>query len=140
MRPRAEIVARQADGTLRGIKAHHLAPMSGKFVPVRFDGSLTFVNVAYFEDIVLEALADYPEAEAILVVGSGINEIDATGEETVRELAKRLQDQGVTLMFSSLKHQVRQVFERGGLVEQIGEENFYADKEKALDRLQATYG
>lgn len=140
MRPRTEIVARQPDGTLRGIKAHHLVPMSGNFVPVRFDGSLTFVNVAYFEDMLLDALADYPDARAILVVGSGINEIDATGEETVRELAQRLQARGVTLMFSSLKHQVRQVFERGGLIEQIGEENFFADKEKALDRLEATYG
>jgi MFS superfamily sulfate permease-like transporter len=140
MRPRAEIVARQADGTLRGIKAHNLEPMSQNFVPVRFDGSLTFVNVAYFEDMLLEALADFPDARAILVVGSGINQIDATGEETVRELVKRMKDRGVILMFSSLKHQVRQVFERGGLVEQIGEENFFADKDTALERLTATYG
>ncbi|MFP4560180.1 MAG: SulP family inorganic anion transporter [Thiohalorhabdus sp.] len=135
MRPRAEIVARQPDGTLGGIKAHGLEPLSERFVPVRFDGSLTFVNVAYFEDMLLEALAEYPDARAILVIGSGINEIDATGEETVRELARRLQDRGVRLTFSSLKHQVRQVFERGGLVELIGPENFFPDKESALRSL-----
>jgi MFS superfamily sulfate permease-like transporter len=140
MRPRAEIVARKADGTLGGIKAHGLEPMSQNFVPVRFDGSLTFVNVAYFEDILLEALSEFPDARAVLVIGSGINQIDATGEEAVRELAKRLEAKGVTLMFASLKHQVRQVFEGGGLVELIGEDNFFADKERALKRLKEAYG
>jgi len=140
MRPRAEIVARKADGTLGGIKAHGLEPMSQNFVPVRFDGSLTFVNVAYFEDIVLEALSEFPDARAVLVIGSGINQIDATGEEAVRELAKRLEAKGVKLMFASLKHQVRQVFEGGGLVELIGEDNFFADKERALKRLNEAYG
>ena len=45
---------------------------------MRFDGSLTFINVAYFEDIILEAQAEYPDARVLLVVGSGINEIDAS--------------------------------------------------------------
>ncbi|KPV39235.1 sulfate transporter [Thiohalorhabdus denitrificans] len=139
MRPRTEIVARQPDGTLGGIEAHQLEPLSQHFVPVRFDGSLTFVNVAYFEDMLLEALADYPDARAILVIGSGINEIDATGEETIRELAKRLQDRGVQLTFSSLKQQVRQVFERSGLTELIGPDNFFTDKESALKNLRTTY-
>jgi sulfate permease, SulP family len=81
MRPRAEIVARKPDGTLGGIKAHNLAPVSETVVPVRFDGSLTFSTVAYFEDIVLEAIAEFPKTRAILIIGSGINEIDASGEE-----------------------------------------------------------
>ncbi|MEF8793585.1 SulP family inorganic anion transporter [Thiohalorhabdus sp.] len=139
MRPRAEIVSRRPDGSLGGIKAHNLEPLSKQFVPVRFDGSLTFANVAYFEDIILEALVEFPDARAVLIVGSGINTIDATGAETVRELAQRLQDRGVQLTFSSLKHQVREVFDEGGLVELIGEENFFGDKETALKRLEAAY-
>ncbi|MGD8796208.1 MAG: SulP family inorganic anion transporter, partial [Thiohalophilus sp.] len=81
MRPRAEIVGRKKDGTLGGIEAHKLEPISEFFVPVRFDGSLTFINVAYFEDMILEALSDFPKARTILVIGSSINEIDASGEE-----------------------------------------------------------
>jgi MFS superfamily sulfate permease-like transporter len=73
MRPRADIVARKPDGTLGGLRAHGLVPVSRRFVPVRFDGSLTFINVAYFEDIILEARAEYPDARTILVVGSGLN-------------------------------------------------------------------
>ena len=140
MKPRAEIVARKPDGTLGGIRAHGLQPISRDFVPVRFDGSLTIINVAYFEDIILEAQADYPQARAILVVGSGINEIDASGEEKVRELAERLGKMGVKLVFSGLKQQVLRVFERGGLIDLLGQDSFFADKERALNTLAQLYG
>jgi MFS superfamily sulfate permease-like transporter len=139
MKPRAEIVARKPDGTLGGIRAHKLKPMSENVVPVRFDGSLSFVNVAYFEDIILEAHADFPKATVILIIGSGINEIDASGEEKIREVQERLQNVGVRLVFSGLKHQVRSVLEASGLVEQFGSEAFYPDKETALRRLLEAY-
>jgi len=140
MRPRADIVARKPDGTLGGLRAHGLSPMSRRFVPVRFDGSLTFINVAYFEDIILEAQAEYPDARAILVIGSGINEVDASGEERVRELALRLREAGVELVFSGLKQQVRRVFERAGLIELLGAGSFFADKERALQVLSERFG
>jgi MFS superfamily sulfate permease-like transporter len=114
--------------------------MSEHFVPVRFDGSLTFVNVAYFEDIILEAKSDFPKAMAVLVVGSGINDIDASGEEKIREVADRLRQVGVRLMFSGLKHQVRRLLERGGVVDQLGRDAFFPDKETALRSLLQTYG
>ena len=140
MKPRADIVARKPDGTLGGISANRLKPMSEHFVPVRFDGSLTFVNVAYFEDIILEAKSDFPKAKVILVVGSGINDIDASGEEKIREVADRLHKVGVWLMFSGLKHQVRSLLESGGVVEQLGKDAFFPDKETALRVLLQTYG
>lgn len=141
MKPRADIVSRKPDGTLGGIKVHQLKPLSKHYVPVRFDGSLTFINVAYFEDMVLEALREFPEAKAVLVVGSGINEMDASGEEMVRELANRLKDElDVTLMFSGLKHQVLNVFIDSGLVKEMGEGSFFSNKQLALDYLADKYG
>ncbi len=140
MKPRAEIVSRKADGTLGGIRAHGLKPLSENFVPVRFDGSLSFINVAYFEDIILEAHSEFPNAKAILVVGSGINDMDASGEEKVREVAQRLRDQGVSLVFSGLKHQVWKIFVQSGLVDELGMDAFYPDKQTALTSLTERYG
>ena len=137
MKPRADIVSRKPDGTLGGIQANRIEPLSEHVVPVRFDGSLTFINVAYFEDIILEATADFPNAQVILVIGSGINEIDASGEEKIREVAKRLRRVGVQLVFSGLKHQVRSVLERAGIVEMLGRNAFFSDKETALRTLLA---
>ena len=135
MRPRADIVARKPDGTLGGIKANRLQPMSQDFVPVRFDGQLSFINVAYFEDIILEAQSDFPDAKVILVIGSGINKIDASGTEKICEVAQRLRKAGVRLVFSGLKHQVRSLLEQGGVTEGLGSQAFYPDKETALRAL-----
>lgn len=139
MKPRAEIVSRKEDGTLGGIKAHHLKPISERFVPVRFDGSLTFTNVSYFEDIILEAQHEFPAARAIVVIGSGINDMDASGEEKVRDVNARLNELGVSLMFSGLKHQVMSMFESSGLLKDLGEDRFFSDKQTALDKLTRKY-
>jgi MFS superfamily sulfate permease-like transporter len=140
MKPRAEIVSYKPDGTLGGIASHNLTPISDQFVPVRFDGSLTFANVAYFEDIILKALRKFPDAKAIVMIGSGINEMDASGEEKIRELNQRLAELGVKLMFSGLKHQVMKLLDVSGLVEEIGKDRFFSDKQTALKALKAQYG
>ncbi|PZP64486.1 MAG: sodium-independent anion transporter [Azospira oryzae] len=140
MKPRAEILGRRPDGVLAGIEAHGLKPVSECVVPIRFDGSLVFASVAYFEDIVLEARARFPKAHTILIIGSGINRIDASGEEKIRELAQSLRQGGVSLAFSSLKKQVREVFEIGGLIALLGKENIFDTKEQAMQTLLARAG
>lgn len=140
MKPRAEILGRRPDGVLAGIDSHGLKPVSERFVPIRFDGSLIFANVAYFEDIVIEARARFPKLGTILIVGSGINRIDASGEEKIREVAQNLRATGVTLAFSGLKKQVREVFEAGGLVTLLGRENLFDTKEQAVQVLLARAG
>ena len=73
----------------------------------------------------------------ILIVGSGINRIDASGEEKIREVAQNLRATGVTLAFSVPKKQVREVFEAGGL---LGREKLFDTKEQALHVLLARAG
>ena len=139
MKPRAEIVSRKEDGTVGGIKSHNLDPISHDFVPVRFDGALTFANVAYFEDIILEAKRDFPKAQVILVLGSGINDTDASGLEKIRELHERLSEMDVSLKFSGLKFQVLKLFIKSGLMDLIGRDGFYSSKEKAISSLQKDF-
>ncbi len=139
MRPRGEILGQHPDGVLAGLDTHKLQPISERFVPVRFDGELTFVNVAYFEDIVLETLVRFPKAQAILLIGSSINEIDVSGEEKLREIAKRLDQMGIRLYVSGLKRQVMEVLERAHIHETLPAERFFRSKEQALRDLQAKY-
>jgi MFS superfamily sulfate permease-like transporter len=140
MRPRAEVLGWREDGSLGGIDSHGLAPISRNYVVLRFDGSLNFVNVAFFEDALLQSLARFPEARALLVIGNGINDIDVTGEEKIRALAGQLKEMGVALYFSSLKRQVRQVFDGEGLAVVIPAEHIFKTKEQALREMHACYG
>ncbi|MDH5344094.1 MAG: STAS domain-containing protein, partial [Betaproteobacteria bacterium] len=131
MNPRVVILGRHADGTLRDARTHNLRT-SDHIVVLRFDGPLYFANVPYFEDAVLEQVARNPGARFILVVGNAINEIDGSGEEVIRHLVQRLQDGGVTMVFSGLKLQVMKIIENTGLDAKIGEQNFFRTEDQAL--------
>jgi SulP family sulfate permease len=78
----------QADGTCATCKVQPAGRPKRGHVVVRFDGRLYFANVAYFEDAILEAVAANPKARALLVVGEGINELDASGEEVMHHLVQ----------------------------------------------------
>lgn len=139
MKPRSEVLGLGSDGILTGIKAHNLSPVSQFFVPIRFDGAIMFANVAYLERAITEARNNFPEARAILIVGGGINWIDASGEEKIREMALSLRNAGLTLVFSSLKQQVRDSFERSELDILIGKNNIFHSKGEALIVLTEHY-
>ncbi len=137
MKPRAVILGRMADGTLSDCKAHQLTPVSKRFITLRYDGSLDFLSSSHFEDAILQAHADFPEVQVILVIGSGINNMDASGEEKIREMCLYLRDAGVTLTFCSLKQPVREAFDRAGLTAVLGEENVFKSRDLAFQTLEA---
>lgn len=134
MRPRVAVLGRHPDGTLRDARLYNL-PTTEHIIAVRFDGSLYFANVPYFERALLEESARYPKAKFILVVGDGINEIDASGEDAIRNIVRRLADNGVTVVFSGLKRQILDVMERTGLYALIGAQNIFRTEDAALDAI-----
>jgi SulP family sulfate permease len=134
MRPRVVVLGRHPDGTLRDAHLHNL-PTSEHVIAIRFDGSLYFANVPYFENALLEQAARYPRAKHILVVGDGINELDASGEEAIRNTVQRLRENGVTVVFSGLKLQVLRVMEASGLDALIGTHNLFRTEDAALEAI-----
>ena len=134
MKPRVVLLGRHPDGTLRDARLHHL-PTSEHIIALRYDGSLYFANVPYFEDAILDASAHQPKAQFILIVGDGINEIDASGQETVRHLVERLQVSGITMVFSGLKLQVIQAMQATSLYGIIGVQNIFRTEATALESI-----
>ena len=139
MKPRAALLGLLPDGSMSDITTRAPAPISKHFVTVRYDGSLDFLNAAHFEEVILQALVAYPESRTILVIGSGINSLDASGEEKIREIAQSMKEANVTLAFSSLKQQVREKFDRAGLKDLLGEENLFMTRESAIKILQERF-
>jgi SulP family sulfate permease len=131
MRPRMALLSRHPDGTLRDARVHGL-PTSEQLVVLRFDGSLYFANVPYFEDMVLEAVASFPRAREVLIVCDGLNAIDASGIEVLEHLSERLAAGGITLSMCAVKLQVVEVFERTGLSTKLGPSNLFRSAEQAI--------
>ncbi len=132
MQPRVAVLARHPDGTLRDAEVFSLRTCDEISV-VRFDGQLYFANTSYFEDKMMERVALKPNLRFVIVVGDGINSIDATGEEMLSHLAERLEKNGITLLFTGLKKQVLDVLMRTGLHATIGADRFFRTEDLALD-------
>ena len=137
MRPRVAVLGMHEDGTLRDAEHFQLSALHPKLGAIRFDGSLFFVNVAYFEEAILKLERQNIDLKCILVVGSGINGLDASGVEMLANLVERLRASGITLAFSGMKRQVLQVMERTELVRKIGSQNIFPTDQLALDTLRA---
>ncbi|MDP3311427.1 MAG: STAS domain-containing protein, partial [Polaromonas sp.] len=68
----------------------------------------------------------------LLIVGDGINELDASGEEVVRHLVQRLRAGGTTVLFSGLKKQVIDVMRATGLFYYVGQPSIFATADQAI--------
>jgi SulP family sulfate permease len=136
MSPRVAVLGRYAaDNTLRDISVHPDLPTDEHIIVIRYDGSLYFANVAYFEDAILGALADRPKTRYVLVVADGINQLDASGEQVLHLLVERLGSNGITLVFSGLKRQVLKVINKTGLYSTIGAQNIFSTEDIALEAI-----
>ncbi len=135
MSPRTVQLGIARDGALRDAKRHGVPLLSGKLAALRFDATLFFANVSFFEDAILKLERENPPLQQLLVVASGINHIDASGIEMLRRLVRRLRECGITLNFSSAKQQFLDVIERTGLAAEIGAGNIFRSDDAALDEL-----
>jgi len=140
MSPRVAILGRHTDGVLRDTKIRPDLPTSPYLTAIRFDGQLYFANVAYFEEAILDAVAQHPDIHYVLIVGDGINQMDASGEEVVHHLVEQLKEAGVTLVFSGLKKQVLDVMRATGLYELIGEDKIFATEDLAIAAIYQRLG
>jgi SulP family sulfate permease len=136
MRPRIALLGVHQDGTLRDAERHNLPRLHSRLAALRFDGALRFVNVSYFENAILKLERDNPDVDHILIKGSGINEIDASGVEMLSNLITRFKSNGITLCFSEFKKQTLDVMERTGLLARIGSENLFPTDQAALTELE----
>ena len=136
MTPRVAILGRYSDGTLRDAKVNNL-PVSEYIIAIRYDGSLYFANVPYFEDTILEAVSASPNASHLLIVSDGINQLDASGDEVVHHIVERLRSNGIRVVFSGLKKQVLDVMRNSGLFDYVEQKNIFANEDQALESIYA---
>ncbi len=132
MHARVAVLGRHPDGSLRDAQVHGLTTCPNITI-LRFDGSLYFANTAYFEETVQRKVAIKPDLKFVIVDAEGINHIDATGEEMLRQVAERLREAGITLLFSRMKKQVRDVLERSGFVAEMGADHFFSRTGHAIE-------
>ena len=62
--------------------------------------------------------------------------IDITALRALRDLVERAEKKGVTVVFSHVNEQPRQMMEKADFIKIVGEENFQPNIDAALDRAE----
>ncbi|MBX3049218.1 MAG: SulP family inorganic anion transporter [Anaerolineales bacterium] len=91
-------------------------------------GPLFFAAMGSFN----EALADLSPVRTLILSMRGVPLVDTAGIEALRQLHEKLGAKGGQLMFAGLNPSVRAMFERAGLVEEVGEENVFWSSDQAI--------
>lgn len=91
-------------------------------------GPLFFAATGNF----IEAFNNLGDTHALILSMRGVSSIDTSGLEALKRLYERLHQRGGTLMFAGLHENARAMLERGGLVAEIGAENFFWSSDQAI--------
>lgn len=131
IKPDLAILSKFTDGTYRNADRRNLHKCRHIAV-VRYNNSLFFANVSYLEEKILDLVEKMPELRHIHIVGNGINELDASGEDMLSMLVSRLREGGYDVSFSGLNDEVIDVMIRTNLYDKIGEDHIFGNVALAL--------
>ena len=134
MRPTVTVLARTEDAALRCAATHGLRECE-RIALVRFDAPLFFANASYLEDQVSERMRARKDLRHIVIVAAGINDIDASGEETLSLLVDRIRSAGMDVSLCGVNEKVMRVLRRTHLDVKIGADHLYPTVEQAVDAI-----
>ncbi|WP_432695707.1 SulP family inorganic anion transporter [Marinobacterium sp. YM272] len=100
---------------------------------LRIDGSLFFGAIEHVQQQI--RLFSEAPGSRILVVGKGINFIDIAGAEMLIQEARRIENDGGQLLFSSLKGRVIDELDANGYLKKLGETLIFDAPKPALEQL-----
>lgn len=100
---------------------------------VRIDAQFYFGNVTFLKDT-LDKFEHRCKGDLrfVIIDASSVNQLDSSADAALHQLAERYSERCVRLFFANVKHPVRLVMERSGLVERLGEERFFLSVHDAV--------
>ena len=90
----------------------------------KWSGSLYFANAAYFETKLLELISNNEELKYIIVDVASIVQVDASGEQVLRNLVESCSDSGVEILFARTDRLEAELY-RSGFKKRFGENRFF---------------
>ena len=123
-RPHAAVIGRVPETEhFRNVERHDVFTVP-HVLSIRVDESLTYLNARWLEEYVLERVADQPEVRNVILMFSAVNEVDASGLESLEAINHRLSDAGIGLHLSEVKGPVMDRLMRTHFVEELSGEVF----------------
>ena len=138
-RPHAAIVGRVPETEhFRNVERHNVFTVP-HVLSIRIDESLTYLNARWLEEYVLERVAERPQLRHVILMCSAVNEIDASGLESLEAINHRLGDGGIGLHLSEVKGPVTDRLKRTHFLEELNG-NLYLSQDRAFADLMKDTG
>ena len=134
-RPHVVEVGKMKDGHgVRNVDRYNVETTAEVFA-MRLDESLNFANAPFLESLIMEHLANHKNIKSVLMICSGVNDIDATGLEVLESIHRELDEAGVSFYLSDVKGPVTDRFKLAGYDEQFLNDHVFMTARQALDEL-----
>ena len=138
-RPHAAIVGRVPETEhFRNVERHKVFTVP-HVLSIRIDEALTYLNARWLEEYVLEQVAERPAVRHVILMCSAVNEIDASGLESLEAINHRLGDGGIGLHLSEVKGPVMDRLKRTHFVEELNGK-VYLTQDKAFAEVSLDTG
>lgn len=110
-------------------------PIHGIMI-LRVDASFSFVNADFFRDYIIEKSKERNQSTRYVIIdGSTINTLDTTAIDQIKSMVGTLKNWDIELYITGLKGPVRDVIDKSGLREFMGEDHFYRDPHEAVSHI-----
>lgn len=135
MQPRIIEVSLHADGTLRDRQRFQLPRLAEDLLVVRIDAALNFLTGGVLDHFVVEQCSRDPHIRRLLLCVGSVNDIDATGVDTLESLQMTLKSMGIDLYVSAIKKQVWDVLEDAHWLEGLAADHIFMTDRAAIEAL-----
>ena len=105
---------------------------SPTIVLMRLDGPVYFANISHLRDRLLGLAQRHPDASVVVLDAAAVSEVDASAVHGFVEILDALEDAGVELRLATVRGPVRDVIERSGLWQRIGDTSIHPDIPSAI--------
>jgi len=106
-------------------------------VTIRIDESLYFVNAQYLEEKIPQYIAHFPAAKHLILMCSGVNNIDVSALASLKKIISDLKERGITVHLSEVKGPVMDILQHSRFIENLSGD-IYIDQFTAYCSVKAT--
>ena len=138
-RPHAAIVGRVPETEhFRNVERHKVFTVP-HVLSIRIDEALTYLNARWLEEYVLERVAERPALRHVILMCSAVNEIDASGLESLEAINHRLGDGGIGFHLTEVKGPVMDRLNRTSFIDELNGKVFLT-QDKAFAKVSQDIG
>ena len=138
-RPHVAEVGRVGESEhFRNMQRHDVQLTDG-ILAFRVDESLNFANAPFLESWLHEQISERPEIKSVLLISSGINEIDATGIEVLETIIRELNSANVEFYMSDVKGPVTDRLEAAGFDPEFLKTHIFLSAHQAICNLASQH-